>query len=465
MVDVIGRAKVIVEADVDRQQVQASGSKIGGILGSTLKGAAIGAGAGMAAILGTALTKGFSRLTSIENAEAKLKGLGNSAKTVSQVMDDALASVKGTAFGLGDAASVAASAVASGIKPGKELERTLKLVGDAATIAGIPLDEMGAIFNKVAATGKIQGEVIAQLGERGIPIIQLLAEQLDVTAAEVVELASDGKINFATFQKAIEDGMGGAALESGKTFEGALANAGAALGRFGAALLGPSFKDGPDVFQAITKKLDEMEPAARKAGQKIGELGDKIGKFQKSKDWKAIQADMGKFGRDILVIAGGFGDLIVQFDKLTKYATGKGALRTITDALKNLAEQYAPIAKIADAINLISKAIDKLNGKKTPKVIAPGNSVSQPLETRAGGGSVRGLALVGENGPELAQFSGSGGYVYNNSQTREMLGTSGGDVINNWNFYGPESLSKARRDEQWARTTGTRFGAATTAGV
>lgn len=37
-------------------------------------------------------------------------------------MGNALASVKGTAFGLGDAASVAATLVASGIKQGGDLE-------------------------------------------------------------------------------------------------------------------------------------------------------------------------------------------------------------------------------------------------------------------------------------------------------------------------------------------------------
>lgn len=457
MVDIIGRAKVIVETDVDSAQVQTAGSKVGNILTSTLKGAALGAGAGIAAILGTALTKGFDRLTSIENAEAKLRGLGNSAKTVSQVMDDALASVKGTAFGLGDAASVAASAVASGVKPGQDLERTLKLVADAATIAGIPLNEMGAIFNKVAATGKIQGEVIAQLGERGIPILQLLAEQLGVSAAEVVELASTGQINFATFQDAMEKGLGGAALESGKTFEGALANAGAALGRFGAALLGPSFKDGPAVFEAITKKLDELEPAARKAGEKIEEFGNKISAFQKSKDWTAIKSDMGKLGQDILTLAGAFGELITQLDKLSKYATGKGILALFTKELIELANQYAPIKKIADAIELISNAIDKVNGKEIKSFTdsGKGSGFFNSAPGKAVGGPASGLTLVGERGPELVDFP-NGSYVYNNNDTKEMLSGSGQTNIFNITTTGATD-SIVRELDWWARFGGLSY--------
>lgn len=269
MVDVIGRAKVIVESEVDPTSIHNAGTSVGNLLGGALRKSAVVAGAGIATVLGAAVTKGFQRLSAIEEAEAKLRGLGNSGKNVSLIMKNALDAVKGTAFGLGDAASIAASAVASGVKPGQELERTLRLVGDAATIGGTSLAEMGAIFNKVSATGKAQGEVLNQLGERGIPIIQLLAKSLGVSTEQVLRLSEQGKISFADFQKAIEDGMGGAALKSGETFKGALANAGAALGRFGAALLGPSFASAPALFQAITEKLDAMTPAAEKAGKAI----------------------------------------------------------------------------------------------------------------------------------------------------------------------------------------------------
>ncbi|NKR80219.1 hypothetical protein GS491_23835 [Rhodococcus hoagii] len=77
----------------------------------------VGAGAAAAGVLAASITKGRGRLTAIEQAQAKLSGLGNSTQSVGKIMDNALASVKGTAFGLGDAATVAASAVAAGIKP------------------------------------------------------------------------------------------------------------------------------------------------------------------------------------------------------------------------------------------------------------------------------------------------------------------------------------------------------------
>ncbi len=251
-------------------QIQKSGSKIGGLLGKSLKVGAVGVAASAGALIGTSLAKGFSRLNAIDQATAKLRGLGNSAQSVDKIMGNALASVKGTAFGLDEAATVAASAVASGIKPGAALTKTLKLVADAATIGGTSMSDMGLIFNKVAATGKLNGEVIQQLGERGIPILQLLAKQLKVTPAEVSKMASEGKVGFDAFSKAMKQGLGGAAQESGKTFTGAWKNMQASLGRIGANLLAGVFPKMTSGIAGITGALSKMEPVATKVGAAIG---------------------------------------------------------------------------------------------------------------------------------------------------------------------------------------------------
>lgn len=254
--------------------MQKRGSSLGGSLMKGIGGAAVvgAAAVGAAAVgtLGAALVKGFSRLNSLDQATAKLEGLGHSAESVQTIMDSALGAVKGTAFGLDEAAGVAASAVAAGVKPGEDLQRTLSLVADASTIAGTSMGDMGAIFNKVAGTGKIQGEVIAQLGERGIPILQLLADEMGVSADQVAEMASRGEIDFARFQNAMEAGMGGAALKSGETFQGAMANMNASLGRIGAGLIGPVFEELAPTITAITDAMGPLEGVAAGLGEQFG---------------------------------------------------------------------------------------------------------------------------------------------------------------------------------------------------
>ncbi|WP_165788116.1 peptidoglycan DD-metalloendopeptidase family protein [Arthrobacter glacialis] len=242
------------------------GTKLGGALATTVKATAGVAFAGLA----LAVTKGFGRLQAIEQAKAKLTGLGHTAESVTEIMKNASASVKGTAFGMDEAATVAAGAVAAGVVPGKELERTLKLTGDAATIAGVGMSDMGAIFNKVASSNKIQGDVIAQLSDSGIPIVQLLGKELGTTAEETLKLAKEGKINFETFQAAMEKGMGGAALESGKTLQGAFKNTMASVGRIGANLLSGVYPLFTKFFQGLIAWMEPLEAKAKVVGAAIG---------------------------------------------------------------------------------------------------------------------------------------------------------------------------------------------------
>lgn len=235
------------------------GQKLSTGMGGVLKKSAVGVGAAAGAALGAGLTKGIGRLNSIEQAEAKLKGLGHSAQSVGGIMENSLAAVKGTAFGLEEAATTAAGVVAAGIKPGKELEQVLKTVGDTATIAGTSMSEMGTIFGSVAARGKLQGDDMLQLMSRGVPVLQLLGDELGKTSAEVSDMVSKGQIDFATFERAMRKGVGGAALEAGNTVQGAMRNMGAAAGRLGATLAGPFFKRAAGGFNGVTAALDAMD--------------------------------------------------------------------------------------------------------------------------------------------------------------------------------------------------------------
>ncbi|WP_312981088.1 tape measure protein [Corynebacterium sp.] len=235
---------------------QSIGQKISSGLGKTLKRGALTGGAAAGAALGMSLKKGFDRLSAIEQSEAKLTGLGHSTESVAKIMDNALGSVKGTAYGLGDAASVAAGMVAAGIKPGKELEGVLKTMGDTAAIAGRDLTDVGLIFQSVAAKGKLQGDDMLQLMSSGIPVLQLLGDELGKTSEEVSDMVSNGEIDFATFEKAMKKGMGGAALEAGKTFKGSMDNMGAAMGRLGEIILKGAFNKAPEVIGRVTEGID-----------------------------------------------------------------------------------------------------------------------------------------------------------------------------------------------------------------
>lgn len=229
------------------------------------------------ALAGITIGKGWSRMTQLDNAKAKLEALGNSADTVKTITENVGNVVEGTAYTSAQAMTAAASAVAAGIKPGQELERYLGLIGDAAAVAGTDFNEMGSIFNKVTATGKADAEIMNQLADRGIPIWSLLAKSTGKSMDEVRAAVSSGKISIEELQSAIELGMGGAARTIGsKTITGALENIWAYIGLLGQKFLGASDDASSfagqllPVLNDLIKKIQDLTPKAEALGKKFG---------------------------------------------------------------------------------------------------------------------------------------------------------------------------------------------------
>ncbi|TVX97853.1 tape measure protein [Mycolicibacterium porcinum] len=246
------------------------GEKIGAAIGAPIGkgiGLAIKGGIGVAAagataavgLLATSLTKGFTRLKNIDNATFKLKALGHSAEDVKAIMDSAQKSVKGTAFGLDAAANTAATATAAGVPTGQGLTDYLSNVADAAAIAQTSLDDMGSIFNKVQTNGKAMTDDLQMLADRGLPIFTWLQKQYGVSGEALQKMVEDGKVSAADFQRAVHDNIAGSAKKMGESFEGSLQNLDAAMGRFGATLLGVPFDSASGGIGTLTTALDKLD--------------------------------------------------------------------------------------------------------------------------------------------------------------------------------------------------------------
>lgn len=349
---------------------QRAGSAAGRALGAGLKGAATAGVVAAAATIGFALGSGLSRLTAIDTARAKLTGLGNDGKTVAKIMQDATASVRGTSFGLGEAATVAASAVAAGIKPGEALQKHLKSIANNASAAGMSMEDMGSIFNKAATQANgVQNDVIGQLADKGIPIYQALADQMGVTAGEVFKLASEGKIDFATFSAAATKAAGTVADEIGKTVPGAFKNLKASLSRSGANIFGGINKETGEMFglfarigpliQSVTKAMAPLEDRAASIGAKLdtllGPALDRItGFFTKISEgaglvgtgFEKLSGVIGPLGGIMAALgAGGLASILTKIPLLSALLPGlTGALRLLGGPLGIVAAAFAGFA-------------------------------------------------------------------------------------------------------------------------
>ncbi|GAA3581038.1 hypothetical protein GCM10022198_00160 [Klugiella xanthotipulae] len=359
----IGRA---VEKDITGQfgASEKAGTGFWSRMGGLAKTTAKVFGGAVAVVGALSIKGGISRALNIEDAQAKLKGLGHDTKTVEAIMKNALGAVKGTAYGLDSAATVAASAVAAGIKPGKELEGYLRLTADAATIAGTSMEDMGSIINKVTAKGRAGMENLNQLTERGIPIVQWLADEYGVTAGELEKMVSQGKVDSATFRKVIEENIGGAALASGETTRGALANMMAAFSRLGEAAVSGVMPQMKHAFGAITTAVDSLTDAVRPAAERFGGLvellrtGDFTAAMRENFGWQEdspivsamLRIHQGVAGLFELVKTGTFTeDLTRAFgwepdDRIVDFLLGiRDGVTDIGPGLKTLVEYFTPL--------------------------------------------------------------------------------------------------------------------------
>lgn len=258
-------------------RVQALGRSISSVGDTLTRRLTMPAVAATSALAGITLVKGFGRLVGIDTAKAKLKGLGHDAKSVEAIMKSALESVKGTSYGLDEAATTAANAVAAGIKPGKELTRYLSLTGDAAAIAGSSMSEMGSIINKVQTAQKAYTGELNMLADRGLPIYQWLADEADTTAEKIRDMASDGKISSEMFLKAIESNIGGAAKIMGEeSFTASISNIWASVSRIGANFLDAGGQAG-GFFSTVKPMLSDFNKSLEVVEGKAAELGVAFG--------------------------------------------------------------------------------------------------------------------------------------------------------------------------------------------
>ena len=261
---------------------------------------------------------GAKRAFALENARFTLQGLTKDAETVNQVMEDALQSVKGTAYGYGDAASAASQLFASGIQAGEQMQTVLSGITGVAATTNSNYSEIAHIFTTIAGNGRLMTEQLNQFSYRGMNAAatltdafnqvlngsSTLSEELQdhiraavefgmsevkefggslegITEGDLRALVSKGAIQFDMFAGIMSSTFGEHAFNANKTFNGAMENIQAALSRTGAmfyteliAQEGPIVQLFNSVMKAIDSVNDGLKPVAEVWSRFVNSLAD-----------------------------------------------------------------------------------------------------------------------------------------------------------------------------------------------
>lgn len=230
------------------------------------------AGVAATAIGGMVGALGFKRLMGMDAAQAKLKGLGYSGKEVEGISKQVTTAIEGSMTTMAEGTDIAAGGLASGVQEGKELEKYIKLVGDAAVGSGRPVNEMSMIFARIQGSGKVMTEELNMI-EDGMPgFSKAMAEDMGVPLDEFREKVTNGEVSSEQFMETMDSFAGKMSGAYANSFEGMAKNTMAFVGQIGEKLLGGAFEKSKKSLNEFLGWISspEVQNGATQLGEKVG---------------------------------------------------------------------------------------------------------------------------------------------------------------------------------------------------
>lgn len=150
-----------------------------------------------------------------------------------------------------------------------KLTEKMTFLGDIASQANMPLEDMTYIFTKIKNKGIAQAEELNMMSERSVPILQEIAKMYGINVRQVMEYASKGVITSAVVEKALTrmSSKGGIAFQAMEKQSHTLAG------------VWSTMKD--SITMALAEVGKQLAPTVQILMQYVIKLADAVGKFAK----------------------------------------------------------------------------------------------------------------------------------------------------------------------------------------
>lgn len=139
--------------------------------------------------------------------------LGGDRNYASVINEKLINLAKTTPFSLEDVQKGSTQLLAYGFQA-SNLTKDLKMLGNISSGVGAPLNDIVYLYGTLRTQGRAFTKDIYQFTGRGIPIVEQLAKQFNVTTSKIMEMATQGKISFSDIEKAFKS----MTAEGGKFF-------------------------------------------------------------------------------------------------------------------------------------------------------------------------------------------------------------------------------------------------------
>ena len=171
-------------------------------LTSALGGPALGAAA-VATALGAVVLSSINAAAALETTTVKFEVLTGSAKKANQHVRELVDFTAKTPFQFEGVSGASAVLQSFGFSADDTIVK-LRSIGDVASVTGSTIKELATIYGQVTAAGKLTGERLLQLQERGVPILDALAKHYGKTTSEVQKMITAGQVSATTFRQVFD---------------------------------------------------------------------------------------------------------------------------------------------------------------------------------------------------------------------------------------------------------------------
>ena len=274
-----------------------------------------------------------------------------SASNAKKLMDDLTQFANTTPLELTDVTKSAQMLMSYGVAADDVVSKLTQL-GDLSGGNALKLDRISLAYGQMLAKGKVTGEELRQMTEAGVPLLQVLADSIGVSTAELQKMISAGKVGIPELNNAISGlttGTGkfaGMMEKQAQTMSGMMSTLKDTFAQFGRDAGEKAFEEIKDSL----KDLMDMLAQAQEDGT-LAEIAEELGKALNALITVLIKVTEFVIEYRTAILAGAAA--MVTFKASMAIA---GVITTVAAAYKGLAGATLAAKTAQVALNAVTKA-------------------------------------------------------------------------------------------------------------
>ena len=248
---------------------QVAGKIQGHLESITNSGAVRGAQVGATVVGGMALAGGAKRIADVQQADVVMETMGLNDDERGKLIGQYKSLAQNTPYSTGSISMLGSGLLSAGMSQ-DDLQGALRGAIDTGALYGMSIEDIALPLKQIQAKGKLQGDDVNQLVDRGIPIYKWLAEQKGVDQSKIPDLVTKGQISSDDVFKALAKNSKGGAEKAAGTLKGSWTNFLSSISQGGEAFLTPLVGPLTDLLKGAKDTISAMKPALSILGQVTG---------------------------------------------------------------------------------------------------------------------------------------------------------------------------------------------------